>query len=152
MTTDAAETPEKTRELAYAVDTERMEQNGRAPAAVLAERRCESCKAKLVLEADAGQSVTYKMHARRIREHCASQKGYLTAQMPVMEAAFRIVLASAKQPVPLTQLHQRLQEAWANSSIPRHISEESLARMLAHDDYYGLDEVEEEDAPKATAY
>ena len=142
MTTTPPETLEETPDPTYLIDADRIEAQGRVAAVMVGSRRCESCKAALDQKAKTAKPLTAKNHMQTIRKHCGRQPDYIGPEMPVMESSFRLLLASPGQPIPLSVLHQQLSDLWANSPLPRYISREALARVLSHDTYYGVVQVE----------
>jgi hypothetical protein len=45
-----------------------------------------------------------------IRDCCSRKSGYITTDMPALEAVFRILLANANQPMPLEHIREQLRE------------------------------------------
>ena len=63
-------------------------------------------------------------------EACCSLKGgYITAQTPLLEAAFRLLLKSGNRPLSTQELHQGIQEAWVAGITPRDPSLPRLRRL-----------------------
>ena len=142
MTTTPQETLKETPDPTYMIDPERIEAHGRASAVMVGGRRCESCKAAPDQKSKTAKPLTAKNHMQTIRKHCGRQPNYVGPEMPVMESSFRLLLASPGQPMPLSVLHQKLSDLWANSPLPRYISREALERVLSHDTYYGVVQVD----------
>ena len=76
---------------------------------------------------------------RRIREDCSAKKGYISPDMPTLEAVFRIYLANGNQPMPLEHVREQLVD-WCPDGQCRWllVSDAQLERMVANDRYYGL--------------
>ena len=76
---------------------------------------------------------------KRIREDCSAKKGYISPDMPTLEAVFRIYLANGNQPMPLAHVREQLVD-WCPDGQCRWllVTEAQLERMVAHDQYYGL--------------
>ena len=74
-----------------------------------------------------------------VRDCCARKSGYITPEMPTLEAVFRILLANANQPMPLHHIREQLRE-WCPSArcqwllMPMDV----LARVVEGDQSYGL--------------
>ena len=127
-------------EISYVIDHQVIEARGRSATALVRSRLCEASKSKL----RSGQSLHtmgFQALRRLVRQHCREDPDYLNPNLPVMEVAFRILLATQKEPVPLSEIHWQLSRIWMDAPWPRHITPEGLARVLAHDTYYGVVEV-----------
>ena len=72
-------------------------------------------------------------------------------QMPVLEAAFRILLASEPPVLSLQELHDALMKQWATPSLPRSLPLETLRRILRGDRYYGIQEVPFEESSETAS-
>jgi len=72
----------------------------------------------------------------------AERYGYITANMPWMEVAFRILLANGNQPLTVDEIAQQMTEHITYAGGSRTMSPESLARMLKKDDYYGFNVIQ----------
>ena len=146
MTTTPAGSTEERQEPSYYIDIARIEAQGRSSEVLVGDRRCDSCKALPPKKPPKGKKATPvpQQYMACIRTHCGQQPDYLSSEMPVLETSFRLMMAAKEQPVPLGDLHQRLSDLWINSPLPRHITREALARVLAHDTYYGMVVVEPE--------
>ena len=122
---------------AYTIDPQAIEAHGRMVSTMIESRLCDGGRAKLK-SPDALQTMKFAQIQRLLRQQCSSDPEFLNPQMPVMEAAFRLLLTSTEDSVPLELLHGQITQLWMDSPWPRHISIESLARVLAHDQYYGV--------------
>ncbi len=154
MTTTPKESTEEGQELSYYIDIDRIEAHGRSAEALVGDRRCDTCKALPPKNPPKGKKAipVPRQYMNTIRTHCGQQPDYLSPEMPVLETSFRLMMAAKTQPVTLSDLHQQLSDMWINSPLPRHITREALARVLAHDTYYGMaviePEVEEKPEPE----
>ena len=131
----------------YALDPQVIEARGRVATALVESRLCTASREKR----KAGQgTLKAKFAALRklLRDNCQRDTEYLHSQLPIMETAFRLLLIAPREPVALSTLHEQVDELWSNSTWPRHISAEALARVLSHDDYYGIVEVTPEGKDK----
>jgi hypothetical protein len=139
MTTEqtAQQQPEEQPMPAYTIDPHAIEAHGRMISTMIESRLCDGGRAKLK-SPDALQTMKFVQIRRLLRQHCSNDPAFLNPQMPVMEAAFRFLLMSSEDSVPLELLHGQIAQLWMDSPWPRHISIESLARVLAHDQYYGV--------------
>lgn len=149
---------EKTTAVKYAIDLAWYELNNRSFATVAQSRMCRSCQAKLgnqVEETYVALDPTGKqvISGRRmtaygtnplvtIRDCCSRARGYITANMTVMEIVFRVLLARANQPLMLEELRNEM-ESWAGEAERIHfLSLPALQRMLESDRHYGLRRLE----------
>ncbi|MDE2764810.1 MAG: hypothetical protein OXI25_00055 [Chloroflexota bacterium] len=142
MTTQAA-SPAKTetQEPSYAIRPDLIEAQGRSVNAIVAERLCTQALQK-AKSPEAVRKMSFKQLRNLARRNCANDPDYIPSQAPVLEAAFRMLLSAPTDSLPLRAIHDRITDLWASSPRPRHISEESLARVLSRDSSYGIAEVE----------
>jgi hypothetical protein len=76
---------------------------------------------------------------RRIHDDCSKKKGFVTPDMPTLEAVFRIYLANGNQPMPLTHVREQLVD-WCPDGQCRWLllSDVQLEQMVANDQFYGF--------------
>lgn len=140
----------------YYIDTNWYDKAGRSFRTVVEKRFCASCKAKLgteteerlpVIDPKSGR-VVYETRTvpfgsnplAVIRGCCGKERGYITADMPVLEAVFRVFLLNGNQPAELETVRDELSQ-WFTLTLKSHgYSPDLLARLIANDDYYGLRE------------
>lgn len=116
-------------------------------------RMCPSCRKKLGTEVqervptvDNRGRVVYEMRAvpfasnplSEIRKHCSKEADYITAETPIMEAIFRVFLASANQPVDIAGILEQLSTYVPASERPRTYGPEVIERLLESPNQYGL--------------
>jgi hypothetical protein len=124
---------------------------------VVAERRfCPACQSKLgtevqertpVLDPKTGR-VVYEMRnvpygsnpTAVIRSCCAKERGYITAEMPVLETVFRVFLMNGNQPTDLDGVREELSQWFSLNARAHNYSPDLLRRLIEGDDYYGLRE------------
>jgi hypothetical protein len=139
----------------YFIDRGWFDQHNLAFDDMVLERVCDSCRGRLgeeveerytVFDRKSGRSsfefrrVTYGSNpVRVIRECCGKKKGYITPDMPTLEAIFRIYLANGNQPMPLEHVREQLAE-WCPGGGCQWVMlpSETLARLVESDRYYGL--------------
>ena len=124
-------------EPSYAVSPQIFEALGRSIPLVIGERLCEAALAKLKSE-DAWLSMTYKELRKLFKDNCSDQEGYLSPQQPVLETVIRMLLAAKQDSLPLSLIHADISELWMTSPWPRHISADSLQRVLDNGRGYGI--------------
>jgi hypothetical protein len=120
---------------AYVIDPSRAESLHRSLAALLASRRCSSCRERLQGQEE---TISVEEHLSQIEECCSKQEGFIRPEMPMQEILFRILLAGGNSPVPLSHLHHEVTETWYTPTNPRGISAASLKRVLDSDSFYGF--------------
>ena len=125
-------------EARYTIMPEVLESQGRSMATIVASRLCEECAE----HADAPlASLSFTKLRALAREHCAGVPDFVPAQAPVLEAAFRLLLISPDDEVPLSVLHEQLTELWTSALRPQTVTTEALARVLRYDTRYGIVEI-----------
>ena len=129
-------------EPAYVIRPENIEAQGRSISVVVADRLCDAALAKLKTP-DAWRTMSYKELRKLAKDNCANQEGYITAQQPVLEAAFKLLLAAPRDTLTLTEIHERLSDIWLIAPWPRHIGRESLQRVLDNAARHGIIRVED---------
>ncbi|MHB1415790.1 MAG: hypothetical protein ACYC1C_11105, partial [Chloroflexota bacterium] len=124
---------------------------------VIAEKRfCSSCKEKIgtetqervpTLDPKTGR-VIYEMRTvpfgsnptAVIRSCCSKERGYISAEMPTLEAIFRVFLMNGNQPTDLEGIRGELSQWFSLTSRAHGYSAELLRKLIEGDDYYGLRE------------
>lgn len=124
---NAEEVEEK--EPSYSFSPEVIETLGRSVQLVVGQRLCEEGVFKLK-EPDAWRTMTYKELRKLFRDNCADRDGYLSPQAPLLETVVRMLLASKRDSLSLGEIHADVSALWITSPWPRHISIESLQRVL----------------------
>lgn len=144
MTTQAAPPAKtETKQPSYAIRPDLIEAQGRSVNTIVAERLCTQALQK-AKSPEALRKMSFKQLRSLARRNCANDPDYIPSQAPVLEATFRMLLSAPADSLPLSAIHDRITDLWASSPRPRHISEESLARVLSRDSYYGIAVVEGE--------
>jgi hypothetical protein len=122
---------------------------------IVVERMCDTCRGRLGEMVEERYTVFDKKTGRMsfdvrkvpygsnpikvIRDCCGKKKGFITPDMPTLEAIFRIYLANGNQPMPLAHVREQLAE-WCPGGGCQWLMLplETLERIVAHDHYYGL--------------
>ena len=125
---DSAEEVEE-KDPSYSFSPEVITTLGRSIQFVVGERLCEGAMFKLK-EPDAWRTMTYKELRKLFKDNCADQDGYLSPQAPLLETVVRMLLASKRDSLALSEIHADVSALWIRSPWPRHISIESLQRVL----------------------
>ena len=76
-----------------------------------------------------------------IRDCCSKESGFISRELPISEAIFRLFLTNGNRPLDLEQLSEQLRELRGGDSY--HTSPEILSRLLNSDEYYGLRQVQD---------
>lgn len=121
----------------YTIAPQAIEASGRSLSVILGDRLCEAARTRLK-SPDAWRTMSYKELRKLLRDNCADQDGYLSAQQPVLETAFRMLLTAPSGKLSLSEMHSQLAELWMTSPWPRHIGAESLKRLLDNGVSYGI--------------
>ena len=124
-------------EPSYAFSPEIIERLGRSIPFVIGERLCDAARSKLK-EPNAWQTMTFKELRKLFKDNCADQEGYLSPQAPLLETVVRMLLASKRDTLSLSEIHAEVSALWITSPWPRHIGIESLQRVLDHGVGYGI--------------
>lgn len=117
------------KEPSYFFSPEIIERQGRSIQLVVGDRLCEGARLKLG-ELDAGETMTFKELRKLLKDNCGDQEGYLLPQAPLLETVARMLLIAKHDSLSLTEIHGYVSELWITSPWPRHISRESLQRVL----------------------
>jgi hypothetical protein len=140
----------------FYIDTDSYDRAGRSFRTVAQKRLCASCQGKAGMETEERvpvidpktgrvvyetRTVPYGSNPMAvIRSCCGKERGYITADMPVLEAIFRIFLLNGNQPAELDTVRDELAQ-WFPLTLKSHgYSVDLLERLIANDDYYGLRE------------
>jgi hypothetical protein len=126
----------------YTIKPQIIEAQGRSVSLVVGDRLCEAAFAKMK-SPDAWRTMTYKELRKLAKDTCGNQEGYITAQLPVVEAVFKLLLVASRDTLSLTEIHERLSAIWLIAPWPRHIGRESLQRVLDNSVRHGILRIEE---------
>jgi hypothetical protein len=140
----------------YFIDESWFEKNNRSFRAMSQARMCDSCKELLGSETQERvpsvdsrtgrvvfemRSVPYGQNPlTAIRSCCSKRRDYITPETPVVEALFRVFLASGNQPMDVERIREELSTYISMSDRPHNYSTELLERIIKTDQYYGLRE------------
>ena len=144
----------------YYIDLRWYDRTNRSFRVVAEKRFCPSCQAKIgsevqervpTLDPKTGR-VVYEMRnvpygsnpTSIIRSCCSKERGYITAEMPVLEAVFRVFLMNGNQPTDLDGVRDELAQWVSLNSRAHNYSTDMLRRLIDSDDYYGLREFKPE--------
>jgi hypothetical protein len=124
-------------EPSYSFSPEVIEARGLSIPWVVGGRLCDAALAKLK-EDDGWRSMSYKGLRKLFRDNCADQDGYLSPQAPLLETVVRMLLSAKRDAVSLSEVHRDVADLWITSAWPRHISIESMQRVLDNGVAYGI--------------
>ena len=127
-------------DLSYFVDLEETRKLGRSPEHMLSERWCDESKES---QAKADTLLPVKRLLREIVRCCSRKEGFISAEMPILEVAFRALLERGNEPMKIRDLYHIVAEVWATPLNPRNITVEDFHRILERDRYYGFRTVPE---------
>ena len=115
------------------IDLSWYQQNNRAISALAQGCLCDKCRMQLSTES---KEISEAKLLANIRDCCSHAPEFITGQLPILECAFRFLLANGNQPLTLKELGEQL-SVQRGGDIYR-TSEEILSRLLKSDQYYGL--------------
>ncbi len=134
---------EQTEVVRFFIDTQWYEESGRSLVTIVNARRCPSCQSQLGSGQDTGDPIT------AISECCSKKESFLQGDLPLLESAFRVILAGGNSPMSSQEIRDRLVGAGFDP-VTRDLSLERLERMLSRDSFYGFRRIEPEaEAEKA---
>ncbi len=116
------------------IDLDWYARNNRSLFLLARGRLCPKCQKRLKINKSKSEIPTEKLLST-IGDCCSQSPDFITQKLPIIESVFRIFLANANQPLGTEELVKQLSERRGNTYC---ISAESLARLLATDEYYGL--------------
>ncbi len=136
MTVPEQETPQQEEESpVYHISLERLEQLKRSVVALLAARLPPSSPSRQ--KTDQNQAGIRALF-NEIADYASQEQGFIQTGMPIQEIVFRTLLTRRNSPTNLRDLHYELTERWATPIRPINITENSLARILDADTFYGF--------------
>jgi hypothetical protein len=139
----------------YFIDSDWYEQNGLSFNDVMLERMCAQCQRRVGEEVEERypvldkktKKVSYELRRIQygarpiavIRDCCARKSGFISPDMPVLEAIFRMLLANGNQPMPLEHIRDQLRE-WCPTGRCQWLllPPETIKRIVENDQFYGL--------------
>ena len=124
-------------EPAYSFSPDVVAALGLSMPVVVGDRLCEAAVAKLNAD-DGWRSMSYKELRKLFRDNCAEQDGYLLPQAPLLETVVRMLLSAKRDNMSLSEIHTQVSDLWITSPWPRHISIESMQRVLDNSVTYGI--------------
>ena len=124
-------------EPAYAFSPEAIEEMGLSVPLVVGDRLCDAAHMRLK-EPEAWRTMTYKELRKLFRDNCNDQEGYLSPQAPLLETVVRILLSSKSDSLTIGEIHAEIADLWMTSPWPRHISIESMQRVLDNGYSHGI--------------
>lgn len=142
-------------EIRYHVDIDWYDASGLSFVEVAAARMCPDCQKRLDEEVEEKypvldpktRRVSYELRRFRrgsrpmqvLRDCCSRKGGFITPELPILEAVFRILLANGNQPMPIEHIRDQLRE-WCPTGRCQWLllPIDSMRRVLDHDQSYGL--------------
>jgi hypothetical protein len=143
----------------YLINTDWYDQHNLSFNEIAQARTCPQCQGRLGEETEERypvadkktRRVTYEVRRVKygsrplvvIRDCCSRRSGFITPDMAVLEAVFRILLANANQPMPLEHIRDQLRE-WCPTGRCQWllIPMDTLRRVVERDQHYGLERYE----------
>lgn len=118
----------------WSIDMDWYERNNRSFLALVKERVCPKCRKQLKGEAAAEDLL------ETIKDCCSNKPNYISAELPMLESIFRLMLANGNQPLTLEDISRQLTERRGPDTY--RTSAALLSRLLSSDRYYGFKQTE----------
>ncbi|MBL75887.1 MAG: hypothetical protein CL763_03055 [Chloroflexi bacterium] len=122
----------------YSFDPALIEQQGQSLNVVLESRLCDAGLAKFN---SFDEKPTYKALRKIFRDQCANTEDFLSPQHPILESVVRLLLSSKADSMKLDEIHTKISALWLTSTWPRHMSKESMRKVLNNAKSYGISKV-----------
>jgi hypothetical protein len=131
-------------EARYWIDLQWFEQANRSFQVILSSRLCPKHQAESGSLLGKLTAPKKDLRVFRVFKECCSreQKDFFHPNLPVKEALLRILLSNGNQPMTAEELSERLIELGLDDNGLRDVSPVVIARLIDHDDWYGLNEYE----------
>ena len=129
--------PEQTEVVRFLIDTQWYEESGHSLVTIVNARRCPSCQSRLARGQDNRDPIA------AISECCSKEEAFLQRDLPLLECAFRVILAGGNSPMSGQEIRGRLAGVGFDI-ITRDLSPERLERMLSRDSFYCFRRIEPE--------
>ncbi len=122
----------------WVIDLDWFEKNNRSFIDLARRSLCPKCTDKLQKKK---KKTSESDVLTAIKDCCFRAPGFITAKLPLLESAFRVILAGDNKPMGINALTKELSlRRGAEAYTPRP---ESLDRLLSNDRWYGFKKVEE---------
>lgn len=122
----------------WVIDLDWFEKNNRSFIDLARRSLCPKCTDKLQKKK---KKTSESDVLTAIKDCCFRTPGFITAKLPLLESAFRVILAGDNKPMGINALTKELSlRRGAEAYTPRP---ESLDRLLSNDRWYGFKKVEE---------
>jgi hypothetical protein len=122
-------------ESAYFIDMDAIRALGRSFESMLLERCCDDCRESIASDMD---ELSPREVMSNIVKCCSQREDFITSQMPLLEVAFRVLIARGNEPIGLKEFYHIVAEEYATPLNPRNVTIDGFRRILARDRYYGL--------------
>lgn len=120
------------------IDLEWFERNNRSFSLLAKRCLCPKCSKRLKAN---DKEIPADDLLSAIKKCCSKTPGFITDKTPLLESAFRLLLAAGNQPMNLEDLSKQLSERRGGDTIRTSVS--ILSRLLSADRYYGFCSVQE---------
>lgn len=123
----------------WIIDLDWFEKNNRSFIDLARRSLCPKCTEKLLKKK---KKTSESDVLAAVKECCFRAPGFITPKLPILESAFRVILAGDNKPMGIGDLTKELSlRRGAEAYTPRP---ESLDRLLSNDHWYGFKKVGEE--------
>lgn len=117
--------------LYWFIDLGWYDQNNRSLLSLALGSLCPKCRKRL--KVGKGEVPMPKIISA-IRDCCSTGEDFVTPKLPLVECAFRLILANGNEPIDSEELVKKLGERRGTSNH----SAQTINRLLAKDRYYGI--------------
>jgi len=119
------------------IDLDWYQQHSRSFVTLAREYLCPNCAQRWATEK---KQLSAEVLLTNIRDCCSHVPGFINDRLPVLESAFRLLLANNNQPIELEELGRQLSELRGGDTY--RTSADILFRLLSKDTYYGFRQIE----------
>ncbi len=126
----------------WIIDLEWYEKNNRSFIDFASRSLCGKCADKLHKKK---KKLTAEDVLAAIKDCCSKTPEYISVKLPMLESIFRVLLANGNQPMDTAKIYKELSlRRGLEAYIP---PPEALAKLLAHDRWYGFKKIAEGESP-----
>ncbi len=115
------------------IDLDWYQQNSRSFVTLAREYLCPNCAQRWATEKG---EISEEALLANISDCCCHTPGFINDRLPILESAFRLLLANNNKPLELEDLGQQLREFRGGDTY--RTSAKLLFHLLSNDKYYGF--------------
>jgi hypothetical protein len=122
----------------WAIDLKWLQENNRSLTMLAKGALCIKCRKKLKI--DEGEVKAAEL-LKSLKNCCGKSPDFITPNLPLHESTFRAFLANGNEPMTLDELGRQISDRRGVDAY--RTSPAILSRLLAHDQHYGLRQVQD---------